>query len=47
MMHTVLLVTFAPLIQLLLLFLPAYLLSRLVGRRMRSGRLKRFLFKRL
>lgn len=43
-MHTIALVAFAPLVQLLLLFLPAALLSGWVAKKLPEGRLKRILF---
>jgi hypothetical protein len=47
MLHTVILVTLAPLIQLLLLLLPAAYLSHKISKRLPEGRLKRILFMRL
>ena len=46
-LHTVLLVALAPLIQGLLLFGPAYLLTRWISKRLPEGRLKQVLFKRI
>jgi len=46
-MHTILLVTFAPLIQSVLLFLPAALVARGISRYLPEGRLKRILLLRL
>lgn len=47
MNDTVLLVILAPFVQLLLLFLPAAILTRWLSKRLPEGRLKRILFFRI
>lgn len=46
-MHTIALVVLAPLVQLVLLFLPAAILAGWLAKRLPEGRLKRILFFRL